>query len=135
MSVLDDLVHHLPRQIHRHRKADTLVAARTAGQNRGVDADQFAAIVDQRSAGVAGIDGRVGLDEVFIVFDSQFRATGSADDSHGHGLSHAIGIADGEHASPTSSFAELPTVITGRLLASILTTARSISRLCQPRGL
>jgi hypothetical protein len=40
----------------------------------GVDADQFAARVDQRAAGVAGVDGRVGLDELAgLAADSRVR--------------------------------------------------------------
>ncbi len=35
-----------------------------AGDDEGVDADQFAMRIHQRSAGVAGVDGGVGLDEV-----------------------------------------------------------------------
>ena len=37
-----------------------------AADDRGVDADQLAAQVDQRAAGVAGVDRRVGLDELLV---------------------------------------------------------------------
>ena len=33
-----------------------------------VDADQLAAQVDERAAGIAGVDRRVGLDEIFVAF-------------------------------------------------------------------
>ena len=41
--------------------------AAALAEDAGVDADQLAAAVDQRAAGVAGIDGGVGLDEVLVV--------------------------------------------------------------------
>ena len=88
-AVLQDLVHDVAGQVHRNGEADALVAFRAVRDDGGVDADQFAAVVDQRAAGVAGIDGRVGLDEVFIVFDAQVGAAGGADDPHGHRLAHA----------------------------------------------
>ena len=46
--------------VDRHGEAD-VAGART---DRGVDADDFAARVDQRSAAVAEVDGGVGLDVV-----------------------------------------------------------------------
>ena len=52
---LHHLVHDVAGQIHRDGKADALIAAAVAGQNRGVDSDQFAARVDQRAARVAGL--------------------------------------------------------------------------------
>ena len=46
-----------------NREADAF-DAEILGQHRGVDADEFAIGIDQRAAGVADVDGRVGLDEV-----------------------------------------------------------------------
>ena len=51
--------------LQRDREADADVAAGGA-EDRGVDADQLAAQVDQRAAGVARVDRRVGLDEVLV---------------------------------------------------------------------
>ena len=48
----------------RDREADPDGAARAAGRDLRVDADHLAARVDQRAAGVAGVDRRVGLDDV-----------------------------------------------------------------------
>src|SRR5580658_9702207 len=62
---LDQLVHDAVRHVHRDGEADADVAA-AARQNRGVDADQLAAQIDQRAAGVARIDRGVGLDEVLV---------------------------------------------------------------------
>ncbi len=52
-------------------EADALIAFRAVSDDGGVDADQFAAIVHQRAAGIAGVDGGVGLDEVFVLLDSE----------------------------------------------------------------
>ena len=53
--------------------------------------------VDQRAAGIAGIDGGVGLDEELVVGDADLRARHRRHDAVGHGLADAERIADGEH--------------------------------------
>jgi hypothetical protein len=53
--------------------------------------------VDQRAAGIAGIDRRIGLDEELIVGDADLRARQRRDDAMRHGLADAERIADGEH--------------------------------------
>src|ERR1022692_3006125 len=58
----DELVVHLHHGIGRHRETDALVSSAT-GVNGSVDADHLARHVDQRTARIARIDGRVGLDE------------------------------------------------------------------------
>ena len=60
-----------------------------------VDADDFAAQVDQRAAGVAGIDRGVGLEKVALVVGE--RAFLGGNDPLGDGLAEAEGIAHGEH--------------------------------------
>jgi len=50
------------RHVHGNGKRQALVAA-GARVDLGVDADHFATHVDERSAGVARVDGGVGLDE------------------------------------------------------------------------
>src|SRR3546814_6225183 len=61
-----------------------------------VDANQFSAEIDQRAARVAGIDGRIGLDEAPIVLDSQSSASQRADNSRCHRLSEAERVAHGD---------------------------------------
>src|SRR6185369_37055 len=56
------LLRHAGRLVDRNRERDPHVAARTAVDLR-IDADDFAAHVDERAARVAGIDGDVGLDQ------------------------------------------------------------------------
>ena len=92
-----ELRHDVLRHVGRNREADADVAAR-GRQDLRVDADQLAARVDQRAAGVALVDRRVGLDEVLeaAVADAG-RAALRADDAHGDGLADAERIADGEH--------------------------------------
>ncbi len=51
----------------------------------GIDPDQLTAGVDERAAGVAGIDRRIGLDEVLESGPAESAAR-RADDTHRHGL-------------------------------------------------
>ena len=53
--------------------------------------------IDQRAAGIAGIDRGIGLDEELIVGDADLRARQRRDDAVGHGLADAERIADREH--------------------------------------
>ena len=65
--------------------------------DRGVDAQQLAVHRQQRAAGIAGIDGGVGLDE-FVEFGNTFRAAAhGGDDAVGDGLPDAERIADRQH--------------------------------------
>ena len=82
--------------VGRNREADALRAAR-AREDRGVDADQAPAEIDQRAAGIAGIDGGIGLDEELVVGDADLGARHRRDDAVGHGLADGERIADGEH--------------------------------------
>ena len=104
-AVLHDLVHYGARQVGRNGEADALIAFRPVRQDGGVDADQFAAVVDQRAAGVAGVNRRVGLNEVLILFDAQAGAALGADDSHGYRLADAERIAHGDGVIADARFA------------------------------
>ncbi len=71
-----------------------------AANYQGVDADHFAGQVDQRSAGVALVDGRIGLDQVFdiVAIAGVDRAPGGADHTHSDRvLEIAQRRADGDH--------------------------------------
>ena len=102
-AVIEDLLHDAARQIHRDRKADALdadIAAVVLVEHRGVDADQLAARVDQRAAGIAGIDRGIGLNEILEGRDAELTAAGGADDAVGDGLRQAQRIADRQHRIP-----------------------------------
>ena len=95
LAVLDQLVHDAFDHVDRDGEADADVAA-AARQDGGVDAHQFAAQIHQRAAGIAGIDGGVGLDEVLIAVGVDAGAPERADDARGHRVLQAEGIADGD---------------------------------------
>ena len=66
-------------RVDGNREADPDVAlALTVADDGGVDADDFAAHVEERAAGVAGIDRRVGLNEVLKAFGVQPAEIGRA---------------------------------------------------------
>ena len=58
-----DLFNHPAHQVDWNRETDAFGSG-VLRQDGRVDADELAAAVDERTPGVAGIDGRVGLDEV-----------------------------------------------------------------------
>ena len=89
-------LHYPPRQVGGNGETDPDIAA-GARIDRGVDAGQFAIRGDQRAAGIAGIDGGVGLDEELIIIGRALGAGQRRDDAHGHGLSDAKRVADRQH--------------------------------------
>ena len=86
----------------------------------GVDADEAAAAVEQRAAGVAGVDGGVGLDRCFD--RASRRRSGSCgrarrDDAGGERLVEAEGVADGEDFLPDLEVAARADAGIGRSLS------------------
>src|SRR5256886_16549528 len=79
LSLRDQLGVDLPRHVRRNGEAD----AGAAGHDRRVDADDLTLHVDERPAGVAGIDGGVGLEEVVERALADLSRLG-ADDSRRH---------------------------------------------------
>ena len=79
------------------RELKAAVEAAAAAQDRGVDADQPAFDVEERAAGVAGVDRGVGLDEIFILLDAEPAPAERAHDAAAHRLPDAEGIADRQH--------------------------------------
>ena len=98
--MLHDLVVHphsqAGRQGETHASTDAVLA-----HDGGVDADHFPGQVDQRAAGVAPVDGSVGLDETLKLrtrsADALARAPLVTDDAGGNGGAEAEGAADGQH--------------------------------------
>ena len=100
-AVLDQLVHDRASQVDRNREAVAGVEPGAAG-DRGVDADDLASDAHQRTAGVAGVDRGVGLDEVLdaaVVGVGQGQAPAlGADDAGGDGEGQVLAqrVAHGE---------------------------------------
>src|SRR3546814_7357381 len=76
-----------------------------------VDANQFSAEIDQRTARVAGIDGRIGLDEAPIALDSQSSASQRADNSRCHRPSEAERVAHGDDVRSEEHTSELQSLM------------------------
>ena len=86
------------------------------------------AAVDQRAAGIAGIDRRVGLDEILEPVDAEVIAAERADDAERDGVAEAERIADREHdVADLQRARAVPNVIVGRFSPSAFSTARSDS--------
>ena len=98
IPLLDKLGEYRFGHIRRYGKSDALPGC----HDGGVDADNLAVDVQQRTARIAGIDGGVGLDEILIRFDAHVGASGSRDDADRHGPVQAEGVADGD--SPLADF-------------------------------
>ena len=98
-AMREDVAHHAARQVDRDGKADALNAGgvHVLGDHRGVDADQFARGIDQGAAGIAFVDGRVGLDEILEGGHAQLLAIDGTDDAVGDRLLQAERVADGQH--------------------------------------
>jgi len=94
-SVGDELVVDADDGGGGQREADAFEAA-AAGIDGGVDADNFAGHIDQRAAGISGVDGGVGLQEALELV-ADVGAIFGADDSGGDGGVQAEGAAEGEH--------------------------------------
>src|SRR5208282_3954360 len=89
---LDDLRGN--REAHARERA-------VAGDEEGVDPDQLAAGIYQRSAGVAGVDRSIGLDELAglaAIAGIGIRTIQRADDAAGYGELESVGIAERQHS-------------------------------------
>ena len=62
---LDDLLGQVDRIVHRDGEPDAGIVA-GVGRDQRVDADELAVLVDERAAGIAGVDGCVSLDHVGV---------------------------------------------------------------------
>src|SRR5437867_757025 len=98
LAAADQLRHDAIDRIDRDGETDARVGAGRAVYS-GVDADQQAGAIQQRSTGIAGIDRRVGLDHAAngpLRYGLDLAAQG-ADDAGGQRLVQAERIADGEY--------------------------------------
>ena len=98
----DEHVIHAGDGVGGHGKADTLGAGGLS-VDCGVHADDFAGHIDQWTAGVAGVDSCVGLDEPLELAGAAIGArivdgtVLGGDDAGRDGLGETEGLADGQH--------------------------------------
>ncbi len=85
-----------PGHIAGNRKADADASAGGTGNGR-IDPHHFAIDIDQRSAGVAWVDRRIGLNKIFKVGDADIRTPHGADNAERHSAAQAQWISDGQH--------------------------------------
>src|SRR5207237_570047 len=96
----DQLISDPSGKVDRHGKADAVITTR-AGGNRRIYPDDLTRKIDQRSAAVAGVDGRVRLQKIFT-FRQAGAAPFGADDSGGDCCIQAKRAADRQ--DPVSDF-------------------------------
>ena len=87
------MFHDLICHVDRNGKPDADVAT-ALGIDCSIDADQLAAQINQRAAGVSGVDRGIGLDQVFVPSDTESTARERAHDAGSDGLPEPEGIAD-----------------------------------------
>ena len=132
---LHDAVEHLARGGHRNGKANAHAAARARIDGR-VDALQIAFHINPGAARVTWVDGRIGLDEIFEGVDAQLVAPQRRDDAAGDRLPTPNGLPMASTWSPTSSWSDSPSTITGSLSSWIFKAwpDRFLGRCRSPRG-
>src|SRR5439155_8715031 len=96
LAIADDLLEHGARDRDRDREADALRAA-VLRIDRTVDADQIAPRVDQRTAGIAQIDRRIGLNEILEAIDAQMVSTQRTDDAVCNRVAETERVAQRKH--------------------------------------
>src|SRR5690606_6798520 len=115
----EDLVNHVVREVDRDGEPEPDGAAGGAN-HRGIDADDAAAGVEERAAGVAGVDRGVGLDELVkagapgaavrggdhAAGDGAFEPGRVADRDRGLADLEAVGVAEGSDGEPAGVDAE-----------------------------
>src|SRR5581483_5527975 len=99
-AALDEIARDTAHRVDGNGEAETDAAAVRAGtENRGVDADKLAVLVGERAAGVAPVDGRVGLDravEDMVFVYLQVAPVQGRDDADRDRGTQAEWIADGD---------------------------------------
>ena len=94
LAILQELQHHPLHRVDRGGEADAL----RARDDRRVDADHLAVRIDQRPAGIAGIEGRVGLQHI-IDQPAGLRAQTAPERAHhagGDRVLESVRVADGD---------------------------------------
>ena len=111
LAELNEIIHHLLRERDRNRESVTRVVTRAA-RDRAVDADDFAANVEQRSTRIAWVDRGIGLDVVsdcvavatVRIEQRRLIAALRAHDAGGDGEVELKRISDRQYPLPNPSF-------------------------------
>src|SRR5690606_19064715 len=91
-AMSNEVAHFACDKIDRDGEANTYTTSRRTDDS-AVDADEPPVEIDECPARVAGIDRGIGLNEIFVPFDTQPCASQGADDAHGGSLPKAEWIA------------------------------------------
>ena len=96
LAVVDELSHDSTDHVGGNGETDSDIAP-GRGEYRRIDAHQPTVQVDERTAGIARVDGGIGLNEILVPLDTQAAATERADDAAGDRLVEPERVADRHH--------------------------------------
>ncbi len=90
LEAIDDI----ERDATGNRKPDSLGSTRSR-ENRSVNSDQIPIHIDERSTRISWVNGRIGLNKVFIIGNPDITTPQGADDAERHGRAQTKGTPDG----------------------------------------
>ena len=96
MTGLEQTLHGSPGHIARNSEAHADAPAGRTGDGR-IDPHQFSIEGHQGPAGVAWIDGGIGLNEIFEIGDTDIGATDGTDNAERHTAAQPKGVSDRQH--------------------------------------
>jgi hypothetical protein len=108
-TLLHQLLQNLLRHVRRNRKADALCEI----DDGRIDADHFPREIEERPAGISGIDRRIGLNEIFIAGQIDIFASNTADHTSVTVRSKPKGLPTASTHWPTRTVVESPNVAFG----------------------
>src|SRR3990167_6156508 len=106
-AVFTDLFIYHTGDVGRNGEADS-VAGSALGKDRRIDADHFAAEVEQRPARMSRVDGSVRLDKIFELRNLQIPAVRGTHDAGRNGVAKAERMTDGKHPFTDLHFIRVP---------------------------
>jgi len=98
-AMFHNLIRDRADHVYRDRKPHAGIGVGRAKEGR-IDADELAAEIDQRATRISRIDGCIGLNEVFVLPNSQLVPMQCAYDPGSHRLTDQKRVADGEDEIP-----------------------------------
>jgi len=111
--MVHNLIHHALSEIDGNCKAHALIPA-AVRKNRGVNSNQLTFSIDERSSRISRIDSRVGLNEIFVIFNAEIGSARRADNSHGDGLAHTKRVSNREGQVANLNLRGIPRGIAAR---------------------